>query len=73
MTRLEIPVEGMHCDGCARTISIALQRVEGVRDAKAEFDSGLVRVSLDPQRVSEEQIRETIEACGYRPLAQDGS
>ena len=67
MTRLEIPVEGMHCEGCARTLSIALQRLEGVRDAKADFAGGRVRVSLDPARVSERQVRETIEACGFAP------
>jgi copper chaperone CopZ len=67
MTKLEIPVEGMHCEGCASSLQLALQRVEGVRDAKADFPGGRVRLSLDPGQVSEQQVRETIELCGFKP------
>ncbi len=70
MTRLEIPVEGMHCAGCARTLSLVLQRVDGVRDAGVDLATSRARVSFDPERVDEQRLRETIEACGYTPVAE---
>lgn len=67
MTRTEIPVEGMHCTGCERALSSALERLEGVRETRADHRAGRVRVSFDPQRVEEEQLRRQIEEVGYQP------
>ncbi len=69
MIKLDIPVEGMHCQGCAQTLSSALQRVDGVRAAKADFEAKLVKVSFDEARVGERRLREAIRACGYEPRA----
>ena len=71
MRRLEIPVEGMHCDGCARTLQVVLERLDGVRVAKADFASSRVRVSFDPDRVDAEQLRAQIERAGYQPLVEE--
>lgn len=67
MSRVEIPVEGMHCTGCERAVSTALTRTEGVRDAKADFQEGRVRVHFDPDTVAEEELRRRIEEAGYQP------
>lgn len=72
MSRVEIRVEGMHCDGCEQTLSNSLMRLEGVIDAKANRGEGRVRVSIDPARVSEDVLRERITACGYRPVEPAG-
>ena len=71
MARLEIPSEGMHCEGCARTLQVALERLDGVRGAKADFASSRVRVSFDPGRVDARQVRAQIEQAGYRPLSEE--
>lgn len=70
MTRLEIPVEGMHCTGCAQTLALALQRLEGVRSAKVDFATSRAKVSFDPGRVDERELRATVEACGFVPVAE---
>ena len=67
MTRIEIPVQGMHCDGCERAVSRALERLEGVRDANADHRAGRVRVSFDPERVDVPRLRAQIEETGYQP------
>lgn len=67
MSRVRIQVEGMHCTGCERAVSTALARMEGVRDAKADFQEGLVHVSFDPDKVPEETLRERIAEAGYQP------
>lgn len=68
MSRVEISVEGMNCTGCERTLSLALTRLEGVRDAKADRVAGRVKISFDPERVDEAALREQVAACGYEPV-----
>lgn len=67
MARTEIPVEGMSCTGCERTLASALERVDGVRQAQADHEGGRVRVSFDPERVAEHELRRRIEDTGYQP------
>jgi copper chaperone CopZ len=71
MSRIEIPVEGMLCEGCERTVQAALTRIEGVRDAKADHQAKRVRVSFDPERVDEQRLRAQIEQAGYQPVAEE--
>lgn len=70
MTRkLEIPVEGMRCEGCARTLQLALEQLDGVRDATADFERARVQVRFDPARVDEQRLRARIQEAGYEPVA----
>ena len=39
-----LTIDGMHCDGCARTIEALLARVSGVRKAEASFDDRHARI-----------------------------
>jgi copper chaperone CopZ len=73
MSRSEIPVEGMRCEGCERTLQAALTRVEGVRDAKADRQAKHVRVSFDAELVDEQRLRAQIEEAGYQPVAAQAS
>ncbi|MEX2547162.1 MAG: heavy-metal-associated domain-containing protein [Chloroflexota bacterium] len=63
-TTLKVP---MHCDGCAKAVRTALRRTEGVIRADADHGRDEVRLRFDPQRVSEEQIRERIREAGFEP------
>lgn len=67
VTRIDIPVEGMQCEGCERAVSMALRRLEGVRDVTADHHQGRVRVSFNPERVDEQRLRTQIEETGYQP------
>ncbi len=69
MTKSEISVKGMHCAGCERTLELALARLEGVRQAKPDRLAERVIVHYDPEQVSEQQLREQIELCGYEVAA----
>lgn len=69
MTKIEIPVKGMHCDGCERTLQLALTRIEGVRDARPDRKAERVTIHYDPERVSEETLREHIDLCGFEVAA----
>lgn len=69
MTKLEIPVKGMHCAGCERTLELALTRLDGVLEAKPDREAERVTVHYDPERVSEETLREHIDLCGFEVAA----
>jgi copper chaperone CopZ len=62
-----IAVRGMHCGGCERTVSRALQALPGVTDAKADFVAEEVEVTFDPDRVDPGAMRSAVLAAGFTP------
>lgn len=60
-----LEVGGMDCSACANRLGSTLGRLEGVVKAKADHKAGRVDVRFDPDRVSEEQIRERIRSAGF--------
>lgn len=67
METVKIGVKGMHCGGCEQTLALALSRVEGVRDAKADRVAERVVVIYDPAETDEGALHERIELCGFTP------
>src|SRR5581483_8065353 len=58
-------VDGMHCDGCARTVQALVSAEPGVQKATVSFKTREARVLFDPQAVSEEHLTATIRQAGY--------
>jgi copper chaperone CopZ len=65
MTQIDIPVGGLHCAGCERTLSAALRRLPGVHDAQADRAAGKVSVAFDETRLGAGDLRSHIERLGY--------
>ncbi len=63
----------MSCVNCARTIEIALKRREGVKEVEVSFELGKVSVVYDEEKISEEEIKRTIEDLGYRVVEEEDS
>ncbi len=63
--RKEIHVTGMRCEACERSLSVALARLDGVRDVKADHETQRVKVRYDPIQVSDDRLREVIEQAGF--------
>jgi Cu+-exporting ATPase len=63
--KLELPVTGITCAGCVRTVTAALKGLEGVDSAEVNFATRRAYVEFDAQRVSREKIVQAIEAAGY--------
>ena len=51
-----VKVKGWHCAGCAGETEAALQKVKGVKSAKADFDKHTVVVAYDDAQTQEKQI-----------------
>lgn len=62
---LQVQVAGMDCGSCAKTIEASLQQLPGVREASANFATGRLNVSYDPQLASETGICDRVAALGY--------
>lgn len=60
-----LEVRGMDCPACANRLGTALDRLDGVVRAKADHGAGRVDVRFDPDRVSEDRIRERIRSAGF--------
>ncbi|MGA7498139.1 MAG: heavy metal translocating P-type ATPase [Isosphaeraceae bacterium] len=66
----EIPIAGMTCDHCVRTVSQALSSVPGVESAKVDLPGARAEVSVDSSRADLETLRTAVEAAGYSvPIA----
>ena len=61
-----IAVEGMSCSGCEKSITEALEKLDGVSTASASTPAKLARAKYDSGKVSVEKMVEAINAIGYR-------
>jgi mercuric transport protein len=65
-----IRVEGMHCGGCASSVTKALKATEGVEDAQVSFEKGEAVVRFDDQKVTVEKLREVINKTGFKAVGE---
>jgi Cu+-exporting ATPase len=70
-TKAIIPVSGMHCASCVRTIESALSKVPGVEKAMVNFASSKAYVDYDPNLTSEKMLKEAIDKTGYTTEKQE--
>lgn len=66
-------VEGMHCAGCASSISEALRTETGVVSAEVSFDSGEAVVRYVPSKTTRQRLRELIGGQGFTATAKESS
>ncbi|QXD13692.1 cation transporter [Rhodocaloribacter litoris] len=63
---MELIVEGMTCDACARSLEHTLQKVPGIRAVKASFAERKVMILYDISLIDERNIKDEIAKAGYR-------
>ena len=63
---VELPVEGMDCAGCTRTVQQALVKVPGVFSAEVLLSAEKAVIEVDPARVDDAGLRRAVEGAGYR-------
>jgi Cu+-exporting ATPase len=69
MPKLELPVEGMTCQHCVRTVTSALEAVPGVLHAKVDLAAGRADVDIDaakPADVLRAELAAAVTRAGYR-------
>jgi copper ion binding protein len=65
MATTKLKISGMTCDHCVRTVSQALQQVDGVEDARVDLQRGSAEVDYDERRTSPRQLASAVMDEGY--------
>ena len=63
---LTIKIGGMHCENCRRSVTAALNALDGIA-AKVSLESGTASVSFE-RPVSDEVLTQTVESAGFDVL-----
>lgn len=72
-TTVELPVTGMTCAGCARSIELGLSRQDGVVESAVSLPSNSVSITFDSDQVSPDRLIESIRDIGFDvPEASSG-
>ena len=59
-------IEGMSCEGCANTITLALKEIPGVKSVEVSLKDKKATVVADSPRVSPQTIEDTVAKAGYK-------
>lgn len=63
-----ITVEGMHCAGCAKSLSTKLKAVKAVKEAEVDLATKTAKIThSDKEKVSPKALWETVVKAGYKP------
>ena len=65
MKSTELNIEGMHCQGCAKTIEMLLTAVPGVKTVTASYADHGARIFYDPGTVEPEALAAAVARAGY--------
>ncbi|GAB4482197.1 MAG: hypothetical protein Kow00124_30850 [Anaerolineae bacterium] len=71
MVKRRFAIKGMHCVGCTMAVETAIERLDGVRSAAANYAREYADVAYDDQRVTEEQITGAVALAGYEMVPPD--
>ena len=66
MKSVDLTIEGMHCEGCAKTVEALLKSEPGVKAATISYAKGIARVMFDPASVDLSTLVRAVERAGYR-------
>jgi copper chaperone len=64
-----LKVEGMHCGGCVRSVTNAIKRVIGVKEADVSLEKESATVEFDKEVTNLSEIRTAVEEAGYKVAA----
>ena len=63
---ITLPVRGMTCGGCARSVERKLASTPGVSSAKVNLEANTATVEFDPQRAPVPTLIAAIETLGFQ-------
>lgn len=63
--KLKLAVEGMHCGGCVKRVTLALQKVEGVESGTVQVEVGSASVDYDAEKATQQEIVDAVNRIGF--------
>ncbi len=68
LSKVDIPLEGIQCASCVQSVEKALRGVDGVVNAAVNLATSTARVEYLGSVTGVSEIRQAVEAAGYRTL-----
>lgn len=68
---VELPVAGMTCQSCAKSIEHSLAKLPGVDQIAVHVAAGKVQITYDPLAIDQPRLIQTIQAAGFQVLQAD--
>ena len=65
MKKVEIKIEGMHCEGCSKRLTKVLSLVDGVKNIEVSLENKLADIEYDETVAKLEDFYEAIEDAGF--------
>ncbi|WP_062354221.1 copper chaperone CopZ [Bacillus kwashiorkori] len=69
MEHITLTVKGMSCGHCVKAVEGSVGALNGVESIEVHLDAGKVEVEFNPEVVSLETIKETIDDQGYEVVS----
>ena len=68
MKKVCLKIEGMHCDGCAKRLTKALENKEEISSAKVSYENK--EAEIEYENLTLEEINKIIEDLGFESLGE---
>jgi len=65
LQQLDLPITGMTCANCARTVERTLSKTPGISEATVNFATERAHVAFDPSQIKVDTMLERINKAGY--------
>jgi copper chaperone len=62
----QLKIEGMHCDGCVRSVTRMLSAIPGVDRVAVSLAENNAEVSYDPAKTGVAEFRRAVERAGFK-------
>ena len=66
MIKTTLSINGMHCESCAKLITMELDEDPGVSKATVDYQDRSAVVEYDPKKTTVEKIIDVIVSLGYQ-------
>lgn len=65
MQMVQFKIDGMTCEGCAKSVTSALQGSPGVETVAVNFATGIADIGFDDNLTNADTLKAAVEAAGF--------
>jgi copper chaperone len=66
MQHIDLRIEGMHCDGCVKSVSRVLSGLAGVHSVEVSLADARASVAYDATRLDVARLKQAVERAGFQ-------
>jgi copper chaperone len=66
METVELKIEGLHCEGCVKSVTRMLGGIAGVEKVDVSLAEGKADVRFDPGRTGVADFKRAVERAGFK-------